>query len=129
MITLLIYNINGTSGYELRFSVYFRLSLECGCFIHVANPGSVPFHTFVFLHPPPLQGIVYYSLSLSSPHSLPSLFLNDRMSQCIKIHQNYPMRQINISKRIVGLFHICSILKILKIWDTWIFVEINELCL
>lgn len=38
---------------SMSFFVCFRLSLECGCSIHVAEPGSVYFHTFIWPRTPP----------------------------------------------------------------------------
>lgn len=113
------------------FVFCFGLSLECGCFINVAESGSMPFNIFVLVHPPLAQwNSLLSSACLHHPISLsPSLLLEDRRSSCRKMHQNYFMRQINISKRIAGLFCKCSILKNLKtqFFKFYTFLEINEL--
>lgn len=55
-IALLMCGINGKKWILAEVFVYcFRLSLKCRCFIHVAEPGSVPFHTFALSHPAPAQ--------------------------------------------------------------------------
>lgn len=127
-ITLLIHDITGKMS--MRWGFLFVLdylfsvdSFTCGRTRFCALSHICPAPS----SPSPVEQSTYFFCPLHHSSLSPSLLLEAGRSSHIQMHENHPMREINIRKRIVSLFYRCSTPKNLKIWSTSMFLGTNDL--